>query len=77
MTASAAGPVSIDGTLKATSGRVRLAHIAPDGRVITLPEVSPDAPVITAALHFTALPGESRMKLALARGNLHLPFFLT
>ena len=61
--------VSIDCTLTVTSGRAKLAHIAPDGTVTTLLEVSPDSTVSTSTLRFTALPGDNRVKLVMAEST--------
>lgn len=67
MDAGADTPVHADCTLTVTSGRAKLVHIAPDGTVTTLLEVSPDSPVATSTLRFTALPGENRVKLVMAQ----------
>ena len=67
--AKADTPVSIDCMLTVTSGRAKLAHIAPDGTVTTLLEVSPDSPVSTSTLRFTALPGDNRVKLVMAEST--------
>ncbi|MGN0778568.1 MAG: hypothetical protein ACI4MJ_05425 [Aristaeellaceae bacterium] len=67
MQADADTPVNVDCTLTVQAGRAKLVHIAPDGTVNTLLEVSPDAPVSTSTLHFTALSGNNRVKLVLAK----------
>ncbi|MGN0745577.1 MAG: hypothetical protein ACI4ML_02750 [Aristaeellaceae bacterium] len=69
MEAKADTPVSVDCTQTVTAGRAKLVHIAPDGTVTTLLEVSPDSPVATSTLHFTALPGENRVKLVMAEST--------
>ena len=69
MEATADTPVTIDCTLTVTAGRAKLAHIAPDGTVTTLLEVSPDSPVTTSTLRFTALPRENRVKLVMAEST--------
>ena len=69
MEAEADTAVSVDCTLTVTAGRAKLVHIAPDGAVTTLLEVSPDAPVTTSTLRFTAPSGENRVKLVMAEST--------
>ena len=69
MEAEADTAVSVDCSLAVTVGRAKLVDIAPDGTVTTLLEVSPDSPVATSTLHFTALPGENRVKLVMAEST--------
>ncbi|MGN1021802.1 MAG: hypothetical protein ACI4O7_15675 [Aristaeellaceae bacterium] len=69
MQADADTPVNAECTLTVTAGRAKLVHIAPDGSVTVLLEVSPDSPVATSTLRFTALPGDNRVKLVMAEST--------
>ncbi len=69
MDAADTASVRVACELTVRSGKAKLVHIAPDGTVATLLEVSPDAPVNASVLTFPALPGENRVKLVMAEGT--------